>query len=96
VTASRYFKLEVNQSQACSNLKIEIDLYHGAVAIYGSMDNIPTIYNYTWYRPFYGRKFLYVCNSHSQYGIGTFYIQTRVTYSLYYNKYRIRYHFQRM
>jgi hypothetical protein len=52
---------------------------------------MPTLADYDWYRPVTGRRIFRLCNAHSKFGQGRFYVGVIVNQHNEYNRYKMRY-----
>ena len=52
---------------------------------------VPVTDDYDWYRPVSGRRHLPICNTHSAFGVGTYYVGVRANnFFNVYNRYKVR------
>lgn len=53
--------------------------------------SVPVTDDYDWYRPVTGRRYLPICNAHSAFGVGTYYVGVRANnFFNVYNRYKVR------
>jgi hypothetical protein len=87
----KYYKFTIDSTQACHNIYVETESLTGFIAVYVSSSRVPVTDDYDWYRPVSGRRHLPICNAHSAFGVGTYYVGVRANnFFNVYNRYKVR------